>query len=415
MLENYFILILPVYTLISLLFPELNLVLFLFIGRIAYEPRMGFFGLYSLNHINLLILLIHIVWTVKTHSSKLDIKIPDMDVFILFLSWLCINFIFLTKNIEYGFDKILVTVFVTFLCVIFTYIRYQYLGNKSIFRILLFLCVIGFCMGSVGLIEMISGAVKGRIAIFGGGPNVFGRITGLSNLILIIFFRRFKEYIPKSLLIGAIIILLIGLISTLSKGPTLSFFITLCFLFFFGGIKRSKIQNIFYILSTLGILIAMIFLLGKAERFFLDPFSAMSYGSYGTRVGQALSSYSAFVDSPIFGVGLGDFIFYNHTYDYPHNILLEILAELGILGLILFFIILYYFFQSITKYINNRYSKNLDVQILRAGLATTLFMFFNQLVSGDLMDARIFFFLLFITLLISNNLNQSLILTQQNA
>ena len=106
------------------------------------------------------------------------------------------------------------------------------------------------------------------------------------------------------------------------------------------------------------------------------------------------SSFKAFYENPIIGLGIGGFSTYYSGVDcrlYPHNMILEIGSELGILGLTSYFFLLAFcltYFLTLRK----KYTKKGKYYfLLIAILAAFIFMFLNTMISGDINDNRLFF------------------------
>jgi O-antigen ligase len=71
-----------------------------------------------------------------------------------------------------------------------------------------------------------------------------------------------------------------------------------------------------------------------------------------TRVGSYKLSWQMFTERPLIGYGFGSFNGYNNIewttiQKYPHNIFLEILSEMGLIGALIFGIIFYQIIRSI--------------------------------------------------------------------
>jgi O-antigen ligase len=112
--------------------------------------------------------------------------------------------------------------------------------------------------------------------------------------------------------------------------------------------------------------------------------------SANARLVRYSEAYKMFQDSPFFGKGIGSFpVSFSSidARDYPHNIFLELLSELGLLGLILFLFLLTVSIGRLIK-VSKRDSINKMYLGLLAGF---LFSFLNALVSGDINDNRILF------------------------
>jgi O-antigen ligase len=83
-----------------------------------------------------------------------------------------------------------------------------------------------------------------------------------------------------------------------------------------------------------------------AERFGLEGIQT----GIMVRVEMIKVSLSGWASSPILGTGPGDFAVQMTGYTmmrYPHNLILEVLNELGLIGLIPYLVLLYYGFRSI--------------------------------------------------------------------
>jgi O-antigen ligase len=92
------------------------------------------------------------------------------------------------------------------------------------------------------------------------------------------------------------------------------------------------------------------------------------------------------------GVGIGGFSYIYNRSDmrlYPHNIFLEILSELGVLGMFLFtFMILF----SLKVALNNiKETNNVNYYLNLGILLNFIFMFLNSQFSGDINDNRLLF------------------------
>jgi hypothetical protein len=112
--------------------------------------------------------------------------------------------------------------------------------------------------------------------------------------------------------------------------------------------------------------------------------------SINVRVEHINKSMKLLQDPLIFikGIGIGSYMFITQNTDirgYPHNILLEVWVELGIIGLILFLLVFLSFISI------GRRSRYISIYLL-------LYLFFNLLISSSLVDIRltIGFFMLFI-------------------
>lgn len=120
-----------------------------------------------------------------------------------------------------------------------------------------------------------------------------------------------------------------------------------------------------------------------------------SQRSAETRVGLYETSLAVFEESPVFGAGLGglaDPLQETSANLYSHNLLLEIAAETGLVGLGIHFVTL-----ILTVLFSFRYLKSPDPRTrgdLEIGLLMLLFSYANAQVSGDLVGNKMVWFFL---------------------
>ena len=142
--------------------------------------------------------------------------------------------------------------------------------------------------------------------------------------------------------------------------------------------KRRRLTSILLILL---ILVSVNFVLNN---FGLDYFSTMVEAEDASiRLHRDISTPIAVMKiNPWFGVGFGDYPDYANN-DYPHNIILELLCEMGVLGLAVFafIIFLFIFFNP-----NKRYFRYSTIHGSYFFLTFLLFLF-RSLISGDLADS----------------------------
>ncbi|MBE6245722.1 MAG: O-antigen ligase family protein [Bacteroidales bacterium] len=143
--------------------------------------------------------------------------------------------------------------------------------------------------------------------------------------------------------------------------------------------KRKKFTAIMLILL---ILVSVEFLL---TNFGLDYFSTMLEGEEETsvRLHRDISTpLNVMTINPWLGVGFGNYPDYANN-DYPHNLILEILCEMGVIGLVVFATIIFFFifFNHNKKFL--RYTTAHGSYFF----LTFLVFLFRSLISGDLADS----------------------------
>lgn len=239
-------------------------------------------------------------------------------------------------------------------------------------------------------------------------------ILGVALLI------KFKKITLKWILL--LIPLFFLLIISGSKGPIVSIALSyLISIFIFSDRKKNDIiflvkkfinflKNII-IPGLIFILIAIISVNYLPRSFIESRFSIQVALSDidGLRVDRYLKTLDIIKENFVFGVGLGGWpIEYRgiDVIDYPHNILLELQSETGIVGLFLFLSILWVASTKIMK-------KNKDYKFIYVFF---LYNFFNSMFSGDIASGNrnLFIYLAILSALSIKNKNNILYEKSQN-
>ncbi len=112
---------------------------------------------------------------------------------------------------------------------------------------------------------------------------------------------------------------------------------------------------------------------------------------------KALELFSSNIKTMIFGAGINGYSYYM-SWDipsYPHNLVLELLAEYGILGTIFFTMPLLYVLNIRKKILGSMYGNSIDEKIIFLFFIFELLRFF---VSGGLRSSWVFIFYMFFLL-----------------
>jgi O-antigen ligase len=133
-------------------------------------------------------------------------------------------------------------------------------------------------------------------------------------------------------------LLLISLIAAGSRGPTVAFIVGLIALVGLTttvGRSRRRLVAVGAVVIAAAILIPVVVpgsSIGRSLSTILGNSSGLSSNGRSALWAKA---YSAFGAHPLAGIGTGGFAAYDLEF-YPHNILLEVAAELGIVGVVAF-------------------------------------------------------------------------------
>lgn len=230
-----------------------------------------------------------------------------------------------------------------------------------------------------------------------GDTLVLGELTGLMTLIMICFKEKqlFDHKYLARLLIGIGIVFLFVLAA---RGP-LIFFLFSALIYFLMNLKKVKISNLKFskaLLFLVPVLVIIFFYFSsellslahwsitRLNVLFSDLFDGRKLsGSTSGRFSHFTNSINLIfsnIQTFIFGKGIGSYMYEISGIDgrgYPHNIILEVWTEMGLIGLILFlFYLVFSFILKISKE-------------SKTSWVVFLYILLNLLKSNSLVDIRV--------------------------
>lgn len=220
----------------------------------------------------------------------------------------------------------------------------------------------------------------------------FGRrmVLGVIASIALLFVNSSKKNYLKMISLGIFSLL------SVSRGPILSLLVILIFICIQ---EKQKIKN------NIRIIIPIIFLLIMLLIFFYREIGVVFFRIFnysdknvGSRIEALIIGVKSFTSNPIMGIGLGGYKFLNPILKYPHNIILEIIVELGLIGI--FFIWILFSFLNINFYKIYIAKKTKNKKVFLFSVYIFIFSIVNGLVSGNIASNEYVFFsivLLFIS------------------
>jgi len=235
------------------------------------------------------------------------------------------------------------------------YLAFFYMGvflaqKEKRIKLLIFFMLIGSAIAGVGSVaKVIRIGELTRIEGVWGDPITTYFLCGFSFLLCFSFFHSSKKIKLLSTLAG--ISVLAGLLLGYFRGAWVALFLSVLIAsFLFRRFRKVGLGIIIFILVC--ILIFPFF----RTRLFSDK--TLQPSTWGDRVPLWNSAIEMFLDFPILGIGLGGFEKYNHEYGqgnynklhaYSHNVYLDVLSEIGALGLFSFLWVFFVFFKRIYK------------------------------------------------------------------
>jgi O-antigen ligase len=185
-------------------------------------------------------------------------------------------------------------------------------------------------------------------------PHTFALYLGLLIPFTVGYFLYINKK-NKARYFGMLFIMFLALLFTFSRGAYVGFFISftaiLIFSVWYFKIRLNK--KIVISISIGFVIIFLIFLNSVFGSRLLSSFTLSDVSNAG-RIGIWETSLGVFKDAPFWGVGLGNLpIFFDPVASVKspinaHNTYLDIASELGLVGLIIFFIIIFYTFKNLS-------------------------------------------------------------------
>ncbi len=244
-------------------------------------------------------------------------------------------------------------------------------------------------------------ATGGRGSIVIGGPNVTTRIV-FFGLICSLYLYSIKNKIFYLILV---LVFFASIILVGSRGGIVSAIISIIMLIFIKlfNLEVTPIKNKKIYKSVLGIIIgiAMIYpLKDNIKNMFTERIVNLLIKNFYLAGRDELLSKSLYYISkrPIIGYGFGSY--YQILGEYPHNIILEIMLNTGVLGLLLFIPVVAFMIYIIFKGLKSKYY---------IFYVLPFYMFMVSNFSGNLYDFRFYFFWVSFSLflLVDNNIKKT--------
>ncbi len=304
-----------------------------------------------------------ICYIVKKIIQREGISRTPLNLTILIYLTICFLSIFISTN-----PKISTRTFIGKIIqdVLFFFVLVDGLKSERRLRIFLYILFLSATLlGVDGIYQYFTHKdfIRNRPAIFVNrifttfpSPNDFGcYLNAIIPFCVTIFFTKFRFKAERFIFAGLFTLLFTCLIMTVSKGAWFAFMASALFL----GVWIYSI-GLFFLLLTLFIIITQPFypqLIKERLGSLFFGFDASSLGDPGSIERKIFwqAGWKMFTSRPWIGLGLGTFMFnfkrfitqsYQYGPAYAHNCYLQILSELGIIGLISFLIILILFFYK---------------------------------------------------------------------
>ena len=329
-------------------------------------------------------------------DSRSDDSLPkerNKKIFILqIILW---TYLLISSLWMYYSDEQLIRVYDCALLILFVSCAFMISNMKNrdelIQWIWFYLVFIASVMFVVSLPAVLSGGMtdegEERLAVLGGGPNIYVRFVGvcLINSIYLCFKTRLLRHVFFIPLFVCAIVL------TGSRGGMLAVSVSVALLLYLEGVSIKKMFFLAFGVFCIGIVAMLISPnLMEGVRDTVERRITQKTFEDGSLSGREINYYNAYthgMESPVWGHGMGSWRYYEGE-TYPHNLFLELFYESGLISVILCTIMIIMALTTI-KFIHKR--KRLRSQYV----CYIVMIFVAAMLSGDIFDNRCFFAMLF--------------------
>lgn len=291
----------------------------------------------------LYIYYIAFVITVITLLKYRKIKLNEFDVILLLFTIVVTIGIFYTPYIYNGLYKVLQF---TLLSISIIYITRILIKEKAqIIYIYNFYNVFSVFMSIQFIIYYYATDKFGRASFLDINPVSFGYFLGFDFIILLhMLFKRRKGFV-RYYYLTSLFLILYALLLNATKGVFISILVALILF-----IPKYKAKHKTLLLfSSILLVISTCFLfqysdiLVRVPVFYRFMYITKDLSTIG-RIYLYKYALNEFVKQPVIGIGT------NALYAYPHNIFLEVIAENGIIGLLIFLLLIIFVVRLMKKY-----------------------------------------------------------------
>jgi O-antigen ligase len=363
-------------------FPEIAVSLFYVVGFFKGDPRLDATPVDLTVTVAVIMLL---AMGIRLFFTGATLHLPRE--FIFYAPLLALMFISLTytPDLAAGVDKTLRFIFLTLMGAISAFLLVD--TPQKIRRFLAGL-VLGGILMSINSFFMLGG--EDRLTAPSGETTALGFSAGLALVIIwALWFPRMALF-GRILLYPFIAVLLVALVGSGGRFANVgtAVCIGLSILFY-----RKLVVDLAIMLGA-GIAALPFVRIPAASLDYLASL-AHPHQAFGTRTDLMFFGLRTFLDHPLFGVGIQGYRYVTPnplTYNFPHNLLLELGAELGMFAVIAFLALAVCSYRAMFRVLRESYSGN--VALYRTVFLMLILTCMDASVSGEMNNDRLLFFML---------------------
>ena len=363
-------------------FPEIAVSLFYVVGFFKGDPRLDATPVDLTVTVAVIMLL---AMGVRLFFTDSTLHLPRD--FLFYMPLLALMFISLTYTPDFaaGLDKTLRFIFLTLMGAISPFLLVD--TPEKIRRFLVGL-VLGGILMSVNSFFMLGG--ENRLTAPSGETTALGFSAGLALVIIwALWFPRMALF-GRMLLYPFIAVLMVALVGSGGRFANVGTAVCIGLSILF----CRKLAVDLAIMLGAGIAALPFVRIPAASLDYLASL-AHPHQAFGTRTDLMFFGLRTFLDHPLFGVGIQGYRYVTPnplTYNFPHNLLLELGAELGIFAIIAFLTLAWCSYRAMFRVL--RYARSENAPLYRTVFLMLILTGMDASVSGEMNNDRLLFFML---------------------
>jgi O-antigen ligase len=361
-------------------FPEIALALFFLVGLVKGDARLASLPVDLTVSVGVMVVL-GIAYRLYIKGQVLELP-PEYFFYLPLLAMMSLSLSY-TPDFDGGVEKSLRFVCLTSIGIIAPFALFE---NESKLRRFFLVMALGGLLLAVNSLTMLGG--EERMVSPSGLNTELGSASAVALIILWgVFFPRWPLGI-RILFYPVIGVLGVALVGSGGRFANVSAVICLAI----GTLLCRKLFTDVLIVGGLGLLALPLIWIPQASFDYLRSLAHPSE-AMGTRNDLMWLGVRMFSEHPLLGVGVQGFRYLSpnpFTYNYPHNLVLELGSEMGVVAAFAFLALAFCSFREIMWQLNAPLLRR-NTLVITAFLLL-IYVFLDAMVSGDINDLRFMWF-----------------------
>lgn len=361
-------------------YAEVALALFFLVGLIKGDPRLASAPV-DLTVFTAVILLVGVAWRLLVWGKELRLPreyflyVPLLAVMIVSLSY--------APNFVAGVVEVLRFICLTGIGIVAPFVLFD---STAKLRRFLYVLVLGGIGLSINSLTMLGG---GERFVSPSGLNTeLGAASAVAIIIVWGLVMPRLSFLWRMLYYPVLGVLVIALLGSGGRFATVS--TVVCVLL--GAVLCRPLLKDLAVMCCVAALALPLIWIPSASYNYLESLRNPSQ-AMGTREDLMALGIKLFEEHPLLGVGVDGFRWVSPnpiTYNFPHNLILELGSEMGIVPALCFVLLAFFSFREAFRQIATRTVS--DAAVVQTVLMLVIYGFLDSMISGDINDLRFTWF-----------------------